>query len=343
MFRLSGVNLLLTYPKCDVEHEGVDDAVRRVLVDVKWTVVAKELHADGDPHLHAFVRLAKRCNLHRPDCLDLREAGNRVFHGNYVVARKPREALEYVAKGGDVRCFGSTMEDARRELVEPRAEKRSRIAEVAGALLEGKSLVRIARDDEALLTTCVLHAQKLMQWRDLAVLEDTMEKLKECTGVKATGENEGAVSVANWLTENLVGRPKRTFRKEQLWVYGPPKTGKSTMILKLAEMFRVYCVPKEDFYDFYDDTKVDVAVLDEFRSEKPITWMNAFLDGQMMNIRQKGKQTIKRKNIPCIVLSNLAPSDCYRGVEVPVRVAFESRFVTVALSQFLELEYTIQG
>ena len=56
---------------------------------------------------------------------------------------------------------------------------------------------------------------------------------------------------------------------------------------------------------------MDLCVLDEFRAQKTVQFLNHFLDGSHMPLRQKGRQTLKTDNLPCIILSNFSLEECY--------------------------------
>ncbi len=76
--------------------------------------------------------------------------------------------------------------------------------------------------------------------------------------------------------------------------------------------FRVYYVPMgETFYDNYDDDDFDLIVMDEYEGQKPITWVNSFVDGSTVTLRVKGGQVCKRNNLPVICLCNDSPSAFY--------------------------------
>lgn len=86
----------LTYPHCPVSKEtalGVYKAkFGEELVD--W-VVAEEKHADGSPHLHAFLQFSVRKRVHK-DTFDLSK-----FHGNYQAAKSWRAVAKYCTKAGN--------------------------------------------------------------------------------------------------------------------------------------------------------------------------------------------------------------------------------------------------
>lgn len=57
-------------------------------------VVAQEVHQDGSPHLHAFIKTEKKIML-SPRQFDLPD-----HHGNYQVAKSWKAVQKYVTKGG---------------------------------------------------------------------------------------------------------------------------------------------------------------------------------------------------------------------------------------------------
>ena len=78
----------------------------------------------------------------------------------------------------------------------------------------------------------------------------------------------------------------------------------------------------EEFYDQYSDD-YDLVVMDEFKGQKTIQWMNQFLQGSPMPIRKKGSQGMKYKNLPVVILSNYRLSECY------VKAANDGRLSTL--------------
>lgn len=86
----------LTYPHCPVSKETALGVYKAKFGDdlVDW-VVAEEKHADGTPHLHAFVQFRKKKRVHK-DTFDLSK-----FHGNYQPAKSWRAVAGYCTKEGN--------------------------------------------------------------------------------------------------------------------------------------------------------------------------------------------------------------------------------------------------
>lgn len=94
-FRLRTKVLYLTYAKCNLSPLEVRDLLKTKLVSyvVKDIIVSRELHADGTPHIHVFLKCKKTVDIKRSDFLDLDS-----FHGNYQSARNAGKTVEYILK-----------------------------------------------------------------------------------------------------------------------------------------------------------------------------------------------------------------------------------------------------
>lgn len=83
-----------TWPKCPIGKEKCLEELQAKWKIVEY-VICDEVHADGDAHLHAFLKLDHRVNF-KASMFDV--AG---YHGNYQVAKSWRAVQAYVKKDGD--------------------------------------------------------------------------------------------------------------------------------------------------------------------------------------------------------------------------------------------------
>lgn len=90
----------LTYPKCPLDKEAVLLLLQTMGMPIKEWVVARELHEDGTPHVHAFVQYTSRITF-SPDRWDLFGPDGTRYHGNYQAARSWSSVQKYCQKGGD--------------------------------------------------------------------------------------------------------------------------------------------------------------------------------------------------------------------------------------------------
>ena len=133
--------------------------------------------------------------------------------------------------------------------------------------------------------------------------------------------------VMNWLAKNFAF--KRQIRDEQLFIYGRPKTGKTSCFNDLAQFLDVYYISErpDDFTDFanhYDLVIDDEFLLLYYRAST----RNKFLDGSPVRLDIKSKATfLKLHNLPVIIASNQKPLDIFKDAKPVIRDAFMTRII----------------
>ena len=109
LVRSKGKNWLLTWPQC---NEGPDKIISELqdkfTENVQYICVSAEVHVDGSPHRHGFVALKEAIKF-TPVLFDIHNSieGASDYHGNYQVAKAPKDALRYVQKDGVFREIGT--------------------------------------------------------------------------------------------------------------------------------------------------------------------------------------------------------------------------------------------
>nr|ARV90724.1 replication-associated protein [Euphorbia yellow mosaic virus] len=104
-FRLTAKNIFLTYPRCDIPK----DEVLQLLRDLPWSVVkptyirvARELHADGFPHLHCLIQLSGKSNIKDARFFNLTHPRRSAeFHPNAQSAKDANAVKNYITKESD--------------------------------------------------------------------------------------------------------------------------------------------------------------------------------------------------------------------------------------------------
>lgn len=95
-FSFDGQLAFLTYPQCgDLSREQLRDFLVGTL-GAEQFCIARELHEDGEPHLHAVVRWGRRKRLVGANCFDVEGR-----HPNVQRPRSLRDCLAYVRKSDD--------------------------------------------------------------------------------------------------------------------------------------------------------------------------------------------------------------------------------------------------
>ena len=83
-YRLQAKQVFLTYPKCEATKEELADHLGS-LRETTRLVVAEEKHADGTPHLHAYVNYVKKLDTTNPRFFDYKDN-----HPNVQKAQSPQ-------------------------------------------------------------------------------------------------------------------------------------------------------------------------------------------------------------------------------------------------------------
>lgn len=165
---------------------------------------------------------------------------------------------------------------------------------------------------------------KPSRFRELRKIEDAVyansmwsiqEKKKYAHATADVLESKAAMeansAIVEWLNRNL-GKV-RDFRQKQLYIHGPPACGKTTFVRILESCCRIYHAPYDgEWWDTYDDDSYDVIVFDEYRTQYKIQTLNRILDGSPTPMPRRGRAPfLKKKNLPCVFLSNWHPSQNY--------------------------------
>lgn len=322
-WRLSSRSLFLTYPQCNRSmEEMLNDIVEIFNEDLEVAIVASECHQDGNLHRHCLMRFKRKMDLRGQKWIDLLDKiGGK--HGNYQGARRPAEVFKYVTKEGVWISYPEnlSLDELKKDF--GLSSKKSKSEEVAKMIKEGKTLKEVDQ----------VHPGYLMM--NLGRIQSYQEWLKSTSMVQTTSPFPGQVPpgihldhnhrlILDFLMEKVVSLMMETtsnkkvtnpVKQNGLFVTGPTAIGKSHFLTELQRYFRLYFIPMdEDFYDFYEDGKYDLIIMDEFKHQKKLQWMNKLLDGTPMVLRKKGGQILKTDPLPVMICSNYSLSECFPKV-----------------------------
>lgn len=326
-YRLQAKQLFLTFPQCLTEKEVVLTRIRRYFKeDLIFAVVAQEEHKNNaGKHLHAVIKLKTKFTSRDPHCLDIL-AGK---HGDYASCRNISKAIIYITKEATYCSFGLNVD---RFIQQVQQKKASGFAVAADKVVRGCGLKEL---NEIMPGFVLQHKRKLqdyISWIRLEQLKKPKLQWERISFMELRGEDR---EIALWLNKNI--KQKRRFKQKQLYIYGLKNTGKSTLLLNLRKRLRCYEIPlNEDFYDFYADDE-DLAYIDEFKGQKTIQWMNMWLQGLWMTLRQKGAQVIRSRNVPTIICSNYSPREVYHNVSDEKLETFLERLEVINVTRFIEI------
>lgn len=114
-------NLLITYPHCDLNNEDIRERIlNNAWINqycIKYMIVSKEFHQDGEEHHHVFIHLEGTVRITRKDMkqfdllIDNRGAFDlenpEYYHPNIEACRSPKDAIKYVKKDGNFITYGT--------------------------------------------------------------------------------------------------------------------------------------------------------------------------------------------------------------------------------------------
>lgn len=98
-FRLNAKTFFLTYPKCPIPKEIVKAQIEDLKSPIEG-IYAEELHEDGTPHIHVYIKFETKKNFTSPNCFDLTYEGKQ-YHGNYQTCKNPDATKNYVKKSNN--------------------------------------------------------------------------------------------------------------------------------------------------------------------------------------------------------------------------------------------------
>jgi len=319
-FRLQCKCFYGTWPQCTIAPQECLDNAIRLLPPVDWAVVAQEAHKDGTPHLHGIFYFKEKCDIKDANpILDM----ICLKHGNYQGAKSPKRVLRYVCKDNNYVSIGDV----------PAWKEEKVMDSIARQLMEGKTYNDIKEQYPGIT---LLHKRKIEEFEAECSRKRQDLSLQVWVPPVYTGGDYNVQLIADWLSANV--RQSRKHRQPQLFISGSPGVGKSRLISQLSTFLKVYHMPRvEDYYDSWENGYYDVAVLDEFKSNKTIQWLNSWLDGSVMPLKKKlCTQILKMQNIPTIFLSNLLFEENYKKDSV-ARDALRQRFIFAHVTEEFNL------
>nr|ALK03467.1 replication initiator protein [Tomato mosaic Havana virus] len=115
-FRVNSKNYFLTYPQCSITKEEALSQIKNLNTPVnkKFIKICRELHENGEPHLHVLLQFEAKYQCTNNRFFDLGSPSRSAhFHPNIQGAKSSSDVKTYIDKDGDVLEWGEFQIDGR--------------------------------------------------------------------------------------------------------------------------------------------------------------------------------------------------------------------------------------
>ncbi|CBX51441.1 replication associated protein [Ageratum leaf curl Cameroon virus] len=306
-FLINAKNYFLTFPKCSLSKE---EALEQILklntpTNKKYIKICRELHENGEPHLHVLMQFEGKYKCQNQRFFDLISPNRSAhFHPNIQGAKSSSDVKSYIDKDGDTLEWGEFQIDAR----SARGGQQTANDAYAGAINSGSK-------QEA------LNILKELAPRDFVYgfhnLNSNLDRIFQAppevyiSPFLSSSFDQVPEELEEWVSENVCAAAARPWRPISIVIEGDSRTGK-TMWARSLGPHNYLCghldlSPKvysnDAWYNVIDD--VDPHYLKHFKE-----FMGAQRDWRSNT--KYGKPIQIKGGIPTIFLCNQGPTSSYK-------------------------------
>ncbi|BAG68479.1 AC1 protein [Eupatorium yellow vein virus-[Japan:Kagawa:Tomato:1997]] len=305
-FQINSKNYFLTYPQCSLTKEEALSQIKNLETPTNklFIRICRELHEDGNPHLHILIQFEGKYRCTNQRFFDLVSPTRSAhFHPNIQGAKSSSDVKAYMEKDGDILDFGIFQVDGR----SARGGCQSANDAYAEAINSGSksSALNILRRKAP--KDYVLQFHNLNS--NLDRIFDPPLEVFVCP-FTASSFDQVPEELEEWAAENVMSSAARPWRPMSIVIEGNSRTGK-TMWARSLGPHNYLCghldlSPKiysnDAWYNVVDD--VDPHYLKHFKE-----FMGAQRDWQSNT--KYGKPIQIKGGIPTIFLCNPGPTSSY--------------------------------
>nr|CAJ78224.1 AC1 protein [East African cassava mosaic Zanzibar virus] len=222
-FKIQAKNYFLTYPKCSLSKH---DALSQILnlptpTNKKYIKVCRELHDDGQPHLHMLIQFEGKFSCTNKRFFDLVSPTRSThFHPNIQGAKSSSDVKSYIDKDGDTTEWGEFQIDAR----SARGGCHNANDACAEALNSGSKAAALLIIKEKLPKEFIFQYHNLSSNLDRIFQEPPARYVSPFLSSSFTNVPE---ELEVWVSENVMGSAARPWRPNSIVLEGDSRTGKT--------------------------------------------------------------------------------------------------------------------
>ncbi|ADO40471.1 replicase [Okra enation leaf curl virus [India:Sonipat EL14:2006]] len=306
-FLINSKNYFLTYPKCSLTKEEALSQIKNFQTPTskKYIKICRELHENGEPHLHVLIQIEGKYKCQNQRFFDLVSPSRSAhFHPNIQGAKSSSDVKSYIDKDGDTLEWGEFQIDGR----SARGGQQTANDADAAALNAGSKSEALRVIKELAPKDYVLQFHNLNANLD-RIFTPPVEVY--VSPFPSSSFDQVPEELEEWAAENVVDAAARPHRPQSIVIEGDSRTGK-TMWARSLGPHNHLCghldlSPKvysnDAWFTIIDD--VDPHYLKHFKE-----FMEAQRDWQ--SDTKYGKPVHIKGGIPTIFLCNPGPNGSYK-------------------------------
>nr|AJE24741.1 replication-associated protein [Ageratum enation virus] len=306
-FQIYAKNFFLTYPQCSLTKEETLSQIQNLQTPVnkKYIKICRELHENGEPHLHVLIQFEGKYKCQNNRFFDLVSPTRSAhFHPNIQGAKSSSDVKSYLEKDGDTLEWGEFQIDGR----SARGGQQTANDAYAAALNAGSKPEALRVIKELAPKDYVLQFHNLNANLDRIFTPPVEEYISPFS---SSSFDQVPEELDEWAADNVVSAAARPLRPMSIVIEGDSRTGKTMWARSLGPHNylcghldlspRVY--NNHAWYNVIDD--VDPHYLKHFKE-----FMGAQKDWQSNT--KYGKPVQIKGGIPTIFLCNPGPNSSYK-------------------------------
>nr|UFP62928.1 AC1 [African cassava mosaic virus] len=301
-FRVQAKNVFLTYPKCSIPKEHLLSFIQTLSLpsNPKFIKICRELHQNGEPHLHALIQFEGKITITNNRLFDcIHPSCSTSFHPNIQGAKSSSDVKSYLDKDGDTVEWGQFQIDGR----SARGGQQSANDAYAKALNSGSKSEALNVIRELVPKDFVLQFHNLNSNLDRIFQEPPAPYVSPfpCSSFDQVPDE-----LEEWVADNVRDSAARPWRPNSIVIEGDSRTGKTIWARSLGP-HNYLCghldlSPKVFNNDAWYNVIDDVEPLKEFILVQKVCRPNT----------KYGKPIQIKGGIPTIFLCNPGPTSSYK-------------------------------
>nr|ADZ96535.1 C1 [Sweet potato golden vein associated virus] len=229
-FNINAKNYFLTYPQCSISKEEALAQIQNIptAVNKKFIKICRELHEDGQPHLHVLLQFEGKFQCTNQRLFDLvSQTRSAHFHPNIQRAKSSSDVKSYVDKDGDTLEWGEFQVDGR----SARGGQQTANDAAAEALNAGSKDAALQIIREKLPEKFIFQYHNLLSNLD-RIFSPPPSVYSSPFSISSFNNVPDIIS--DWAAENVMDAAARPDRPISIVIEGPSRIGKTVWARSLG-------------------------------------------------------------------------------------------------------------